>query len=67
MRDDLHHSLPLNHRWRRVVQAFCAPGRGKDRVDEMTRAVWEPADQLLNKTEWGRGFQSVLSMTSETR
>ena len=67
MRDDLHHSLPLRHRWRRVVQAFCAPGLEKDRVKEMTRAVWEPADQLLNKAEWGRRFQSVLSMTSETR
>lgn len=61
MRDDLHHSLPQTHRWRRVVQAACAPGLGRDLVDEVRRAVWAGAQEQFLDTEWGRSFRAFLA------
>lgn len=61
MRDDLHHSLPQTHRWHRVFRAACAPGLGRDLVDEVARAVWAGAQEQLTETEWGRSFRAFLS------
>lgn len=59
MRDDLHHSLPQTHPWRKVVQVACAPGLGGDLVDALTRATWAKAEWL--KEAWGKEFLRVLS------
>lgn len=59
MRDDLHHSLPLTHSWRKVVQVACAPGLGGDLVDTLTRACWGRAKWM--KKTWGEEFQQVLA------
>lgn len=59
MRDDLHHSLPQTHPWRKVVQVACAPGLGGDLVDALTRATWAKAEWL--KEVWGKEFVQVLS------
>lgn len=61
MRDDLHHSLPLTHRWRLVIQAACAPGLGRDVVDEMARAVWADAQEQFTETDWGRALLAYLA------
>lgn len=59
MRDDLHHSLPQTHPWRKVVQVACAPGLGGDLVDTLTRAIWARADWM--KEPWGKVFFQVLA------
>ena len=59
MRDDLHHSLPQTHPWRKVVQVACAPGLGGDLVDTLTRAAWARADWM--KEAWGKEFLQVLA------
>jgi hypothetical protein len=59
MRDDLHHSLPQTHPWRKVVQVACAPGLGGDLVDALTRAAWARADWM--KEAWGKEFLQVLA------
>ena len=59
MRDDLHHSLPQTHVWRKVVQVACAPGLGGDLVDTLTRAAWARADWM--KEAWGKEFLQVLA------
>lgn len=59
MRDDLHHSLPQTHPWRKVVQVACAPGLGGDLVDTLNRAIWAKADWL--KEPWGKDFLQVLA------
>lgn len=59
MRDDLHHSLPQTHPWRKVVQVACAPGLGGDLVDTLARATWARAEWL--KEAWGKEFLQVLS------
>ena len=61
MRDDLHHSLPQTHRWRRVLQAACAPGLDRDLAEELTRAVWTDAQEQFTETEWGRSFRAFLA------
>ena len=62
MRDDLHHSLPQTHRWRRVIGAVCRPGLGRDLVDEVTRAVWADAQDQFIETAWGRSVFAHLSL-----
>ena len=59
MRDDLHHSLPQTHPWRKVVQVACAPGLGGDLIDTLTRAAWAKADWM--KEPWGKEFLQVLA------
>ncbi len=59
MRDDLHHSLPQTHPWRRVVQVACAPGLGGDLIDTLTRAIWARAEWM--KEAWGKAFLQVLA------
>lgn len=59
MRDDLHHSLPQTHPWRKVVQVACAPGLGGDLVDTLTRAIWAGAEWM--KGAWGKVFLQVLA------
>ncbi|HRI91029.1 MAG TPA: hypothetical protein PLS93_05165 [Accumulibacter sp.] len=59
MRDDLHHSLPQAHPWRRVVQVACAPGLGGDIVDTLTRAIWARAEWM--KEAWGKELLQVLA------
>ncbi|MFG5409118.1 hypothetical protein ABXN37_14710 [Piscinibacter sakaiensis] len=59
MRDDLHHSLPQTHPWRKVVQVACAPGLGGDLVDTLTRAMWTRADWM--KEAWGKELLQVLA------
>ncbi len=59
MRDDLHHSLPQTHSWRKVVQVACAPGLGGDLVDTLTRAAWARAG--WRNEAWGEEFLQVLS------
>jgi hypothetical protein len=58
VRDDLHHSLPQTHPWRKVVQVACAPGLGGDLVEALNRAIWERAEWM--KEPWGREFLQVL-------
>jgi hypothetical protein len=59
VRDDLHHSLPQTHPWRKVVQVACAPGLGGDLVDALTRAIWARADWMTEP--WGKEFLQVLA------
>jgi hypothetical protein len=59
VRDDLHHSLPQTHPWRKVVQVACAPGLGGDLVDALNRAIWARADWM--KEAWGKEFLHVLA------
>lgn len=59
MRDDLHHSLPQTHPWRKVGQVACAPGLGGDLVDTLTRAIWARAEWM--KEAWGRELFRVLA------
>ncbi len=59
MRDDLHHSLPQAHPWRKVVQLACAPGGG-DIVDALTRATWATNAAWWNEP-WGKKFLEVLT------
>lgn len=59
MRDDLHHSLPQTHPWRKVVRVACAPGLGGDLVDTLTRAAWARADWM--NEAWGKEFLRVLA------
>lgn len=59
MRDDLHHSLPQMHPWRKAVQVACAPGLGGDLVDVLTRAIWVRAAWM--KEAWGKEFLQVLA------
>lgn len=59
MRDDLHHSLPQTHPWRKVVQVACAPGLGGDLVDTLTRAAWARADWMMEA--WGKQFLQILA------
>lgn len=58
MRDDLHHSLPQTHPWRKVVQIACTPGLNGDLVDALTRATWAKSEWL--KEPWGKEFLQVL-------
>lgn len=60
MRDDLHHSLPQTHRWRKVVQVACAPGLGGDLVDTLTRATWATRATWWSEA-WGQQFLQVLA------
>lgn len=60
MRDDLHHSLPQTHPWRKVVQVACAPGLGGDLVDTLTRAAWATGATWWNEA-WGQQFLQVLA------
>jgi len=59
VRDDLHHSLPQTHPWRKVVQVACAPGLGGDLVATLTRAAWARSDWM--KEAWGKEFLQVLA------
>ena len=59
VRDDLHHSLPQMHPWRKAVQVACAPGLGGDLVDVLTRAIWVRAAWM--KEAWGKEFLQVLA------
>jgi hypothetical protein len=59
VRDDLHHSLPQTHPWRKVVQVACAPGLGGDLVETLTRAAWARADWM--KEAWGRELLQLLA------
>lgn len=59
MRDDLHHSLPQAHPWRKVVQLACAPGGG-DIVDALTRATWATRAAWWSEP-WGKQFVGALT------
>lgn len=59
MRDDLHHSLPQTHPWRKVVQVACASGLDGDLVDTLTRAAWARAEWM--NEAWGKEFLRVLA------
>jgi hypothetical protein len=59
VRDDLHHSLPQTHPWRKVVQVACAPGLGGDLVDALNRAIWARAGWM--REAWGKEFLQVLA------
>jgi hypothetical protein len=60
VRDDLHHSLPQSHPWRKVVQVACAPGLGGELVDALARAIWATQATWL-KDAWGHRFLQVLA------
>lgn len=59
MRDDLYHSVPQTHPWRRVVLVACTKGDGIDLVDAVRDAAWSSLPWL--KSEWGMAFRQALA------
>ncbi len=60
MRDDLHHSFPLDSPWRRVVQAACGASMGWDIQAKLERAAWSQGSDWV-ETGWGAELKSALS------
>lgn len=59
MRDDLHHCFPLNHPWRKVVQAACGASMGWDIKAKLERAAWSQGGDW-EETSWGRELKNAL-------
>lgn len=64
MRDDLHHSLPLTHPWRKAVRAACGAGMGWDATAALERAAWSNGGDWW-ATGWGAEFRRVLSLPAD--
>lgn len=64
MRDDLHHSFPLNHPWRKVVQAACGASMGWDTRAKLEKAAWSQGGDWEG-TGWGSELKNALSRPAD--
>jgi hypothetical protein len=64
VRDDLHHSIPLNHPWRKAVRSACDASMGWEVTAALERAAWSNGGDWWT-SGWGEEFRRVLSRQAD--